>query len=117
MTLDGIIDRIMEFRADREWEEFHTPENLAKAISIEANELLEHYLWEQPPCSFGARRARQDEVADVLIYALYYCMSQGCENGADVLDLIQRKIDKNEAKYPVNRGSHDRERIARTDRA
>ena len=90
------IDRIRKFSEDRDWDQFHTPANLAKSISIEANELLECF-----QCSdteYDVSRVRE-ELADVLVY---------CRNMLDRLELdedeiINAKMDQNEAKYPVEK--------------
>lgn len=90
------IERIRKFISDREWEQFHTPANLAKSISIEANELLECFQWSDT--DFDLEHVKE-ELADVLVY---------CRNLLDELDLdedeiILRKMEKNEAKYPVEK--------------
>ncbi len=86
--------RIRKFTADRNWEQFHTPANLAKSISIEANELLECFQWSDT--EYDLEHVKE-ELADVLVY---------CRNMLDELDLdedeiINAKMDKNETKYPV----------------
>ena len=88
------IDRIRKFTEDRDWEQFHTPSNLAKSISIEAGELLECFQWSDT--EFDIEHVKE-ELADVIVY---------CQNMLDELDLdadeiINAKMDKNEAKYPV----------------
>ena len=95
------IDRIRKFTADRDWEQFHTPENLAKSIVIEASELLECFQWSGTDFD---RAHAAEELADVLVY---------CRNMRDALDLdedtiINAKMDQNERKYPVEkaRGSN-----------
>ncbi len=90
------IDRIRNFTADRDWEQFHTPANLAKSISIEANELLECFQWSDTEYDLDHVR---EELADVLVY---------CRNMLDELDLdedeiVNDKMSKNEAKYPVEK--------------
>ena len=90
------IDRIRRFTADRNWEQFHTPANLAKSISIEANELLECFQWSDT--EYDPEHVKE-ELADVLVY---------CRNMLDALSLdedeiVQAKMDKNEAKYPVEK--------------
>ena len=89
------IDRIRKFTADRDWEQFHTPANLAKSISIEANELLECYQWSDDADIEHVK----EELADVLVY---------CQNmldclGLDADEIIMDKMEKNEAKYPVEK--------------
>ena len=90
------IDRIRRFTEDRDWDQFHSPANLAKSISIEANELLECFQWSDTDYDIAHVR---EELADVLVY---------CRNMLDKLDLdedeiIMEKMIRNEAKYPVDR--------------
>ncbi|MBD7913606.1 nucleotide pyrophosphohydrolase [Clostridium sp. Sa3CUN1] len=93
--MDEIKKRIRKFRDDREWSQFHTPANLAKAISIEAGELLEHFLWDN---NYDKKEVCE-ELADVIIYCLH--MADSLE--VDIEDIINRKMDKNEKKYPVEK--------------
>jgi len=90
------IARIRKFTEDRDWDQFHTPANLAKSISIEANELLECFQWNDT--EFDLAHVKE-ELADVMVY---------CRNMLDRLELdedeiINAKMDKNEAKYPVEK--------------
>lgn len=106
-ALDKLRKRLREFAAAREWERFHSPKNLAMAISVEAGELLEQFQWvadDTDAAGLQERRlAVEHEMADVLLYLVRL---------ADVLrvDLVEaadRKIALNESKYPVekSRGS------------
>ena len=91
--MEKIYQELMEFQKERDWKKFHTPENLAKSISIEAAELLEHFQW-------GKEYDSQDvaeELADVLIYCIY--MADAME--FDIKEIISDKIKKNAVKYPV----------------
>lgn len=101
--MDELIERLIEFRKERDWEQFHDPKNLAEAISIEAGELLELFLWkttEQSSELSEKEIARlKEEVADILIYLVYL---------ADAFDIdlfaaAFEKITKNELKYPVEK--------------
>ena len=90
------IERIRKFTSDRDWDQFHSPANLAKAISVEAAELLECFLWNDSEYDISAVK---EELADVLVY---------CRNLLDKLELdedeiINAKMDQNEAKYPVEK--------------
>lgn len=90
------INRIRKFTADRDWDQFHTPANLAKSISIEANELLECFQWSDK--DYDLEHVKE-ELADVMVY---------CRNLLDKLDLdedeiINMKMAMNEAKYPVEK--------------
>ena len=96
MIREETMNRIRKFTSDREWEPYHTPENLAKSISIEAGELLECFQWGAE--SFDAENVK-DELADVLVYCLQ--MAEALE--LDVDDIIMRKMEKNEKKSPVEK--------------
>ena len=93
---DETIARIRKFTEDRDWDQFHTPSNIAKSIAIEAGELLECFQWNDT--EFDLEHVKE-ELADVLVYS---------RNMLDKLELdedeiVNSKLDKNEAKYPVNK--------------
>ena len=90
------IDRIRRFSDDRDWDQFHTPANLAKSISIEANELLECFQWSDT--DFDISHVKE-ELADVLVY----CRNMLDKLGLDEDEIINEKMTKNEAKYPVEK--------------
>ena len=90
------INRIRKFVADRDWSQYHSPANLAKSISIEANELLECFQWSDT--DYDLQHVKE-ELADVLVY---------CRDMLDVLNLdedeiINMKMDMNEKKYPIEK--------------
>ena len=90
------IDRIREFREDREWDQFHSPTNLAKSIVIEASELLECFQWSDTEYNI---QSVKEELADVIVYV---------QDMLDKLDLdpdeiVNSKMDQNEKKYPVEK--------------
>lgn len=91
------------FACERDWEQFHSPKNLAAALSVEAAELLEHFQWlsdEQSRNLPPSKRAQAaEEVADVLLYALQLADKLGI----DPLDAAWKKLRINEGKYPVDR--------------
>ncbi|MBU3193663.1 nucleotide pyrophosphohydrolase [Clostridium algidicarnis] len=93
--MEEVKKRVRKFRDDREWSQFHTPGNLAKAISIETGELLEHFLWNNN----YDKEAVGEELADVMVYCLHMADSLG----VNIEDIIEKKMDKNEKKYPVEK--------------
>ena len=100
----SVIREIVAFRDARDWRQFHTPRNLAAAVSIEAAELQEVMLWktdrEVDELLEGEKHERiREELADVLIFALLLAH----ETGVDPADAIRRKLERNEGKYPVDR--------------
>lgn len=90
------IDRIRRFTTDRDWDQFHSPANLAKSISIEANELLECFQWSDTDYK---PEDVKEELADVIVY----CVNMLDKLGLDADEIINAKMDKNEAKYPVDK--------------
>jgi dCTP diphosphatase len=103
----ALRDRLRQFAAERDWDQFHSPKNLAIALSVEASELLEHFQWlteadsgRLPP---EQRAQVRDEMADVLIYLVRLADKLD----VDLLDAAAQKIAKNAKKYPAGqvRGS------------
>lgn len=90
------IQRIRRFTEDRDWEKFHSPVNLAKSISIEANELLECFQWSDD--EYDIQHVKE-ELADVLVY----CRNMLDKLGLDEDEIVNMKMDQNEAKYPVDK--------------
>ena len=90
------INRIRQFTIDRDWDQFHTPSNLAKSISIEANELLECFQWSDT--DYDIEHVKE-ELADVLVY----CRNMLDELGLDEDEIVNAKMDQNEVKYPVEK--------------
>ena len=90
------IDRIRKFTDDRDWDQFHSPANLAKSISIEANELLECFQWDEE--HYDLEHVKE-ELADVIVY----CQDMLDKLGLDADEIVNAKMTKNEAKYPVEK--------------
>ena len=93
---EDTIKRILKFTEDRDWDQFHSPANLAKSISIEANELLECFQWSDDNYDL---QAVKEELADVMVY----CIDMLDKLKLDADEIINAKMDKNEAKYPVEK--------------
>ena len=99
MLDDAVAQKLRAFSEERDWDQFHTPENLAKSISIEAAELLECFQWSPA----GDPQAVKEELADVLTYCYFLAMKVGLEPDQIVLE----KLAVTAQKYPVekSRGS------------
>lgn len=111
-TLAELKTRVLAFARERDWEQFHAPKNLSMALAAEAGELMEHFLWSTPEASRAIvadpakRRRIEEELADVVIYALEFAnIAQ-----IDVAAAIEAKMAANAAKYPVEkaRGRSDK---------
>ena len=94
------IDRILKFRDDRDWKQFHNPKDLAISISLEASELLEVFQWSGNDTECADKNDKiREELADVINYCVL--MADCCK--LDLDEIINEKIDKNEQKYPVDK--------------
>ena len=93
--LEELMERIKSFNKERDWDQFHTPVNLAKSISIEANELLECYQWNDNADIKNVK----EELADVMNYCLQMCEVLNL----DPIYIMNEKMDKTEKKYPVEK--------------
>lgn len=94
--LDTLRLRIDKFNKDRDWDQFHSPANLAKSISIEANELLECFQWDEEHYDINEVR---EELADVI----NYCLQMANKLDFDVVDIVNKKMDETEKKYPIEK--------------
>ena len=94
--IELLMKRIDKFNKDRDWDQFHTPSNLAKSISIEANELLECFQWNDTDYDLDAVK---EELADVM----NYCIQMSQVLNLDIIDIMNDKMDKTEKKYPVEK--------------
>lgn len=90
------IERIRKFTEDRDWDQFHSPSNLAKSIVIEAAELLECFQWSDE--EYDLQHVKE-EIADVMVY----CQNLLDKLGLDADEIINMKMTQNEAKYPVDK--------------
>lgn len=94
--LDELMQRIEKFNKDRDWDQFHSPCNLSKSISIEAGELLECFQWNSENYNIDNVK---EELADVMNYCLQICNVLGL----DPIEIINKKMDITEKKYPVEK--------------
>ncbi len=95
--MKDIIRQLIAFRDARDWAQFHNPKDLALAISIEASELLELYLWKKP------EDADVDKVKNELADVLLYCLLLNEKYGFDLQQILKDKIALNAQKYPVDK--------------
>lgn len=104
-TIGEIRERVLAFARERDWEQFHSPKNLSMALAAETGELMEHFLWTESKDSAATladpkKRAKiEDELADVVIYALEFANI----GGIDLAKAIEAKLAQNAAKYPVEK--------------
>lgn len=91
-----LIKEIKEFNEERDWDQFHSPENLAKSISIEAGELLECFQW-------NGEKYNKEEVCEELADVFTYCIQMATKLEVDPEEIILKKLEKTRNKYPVDK--------------
>ena len=104
MIQTDVLQKLIDFRHERDWEQFHKPKDLAISLSIEASELLEWFQWKNDEeiaskLNSDKRVDLEDEVADIAIYLAYLCH----DLGIDINQVLSKKIHKNAAKYPIDK--------------
>ena len=97
------MDKVNQFRDERNWRQFHNEKDLALSITLEASELLEIFQWKTAAEGVENLDAIKDELADVLIYA--YMLADNLN--LDIDDIIERKLIKNNEKYPVEKSRNN----------
>lgn len=106
-SFKSLLSEILEFRDERDWKQFHNPKDLAIALSGEASELLQEFLWK---ASDEAELSRvREELADVFIYAILLADHYGI----DIPDAINAKLDLNRERYPVEKSKGNAEKYTR----
>ena len=93
--MEVLMQEIKQFNEERNWDQFHSPENLAKSISIEAGELLECFQWNN--------NYDKEEVCEELADVFTYCLQMAMKLGVDPEEIILKKLDKTRKKYPIDK--------------
>lgn len=106
--INDVVKRIIKFRDDRDWKKFHNPKDVALSLVLESCELLEHFQWKDKEELDDYVKGHKDEISDELADILYWVLLMSHDLEIDILDALDRKIKKNEKKYPVEkaRGKH-----------
>ena len=95
--MDELREALLKFRNDRDWAQFHNAKDLALALNVEAGELLELYLWKD------SQQANPEKVKEELADVFAYALLLADKYGFDVKEIVLEKIQKNAAKYPVDK--------------
>lgn len=93
--MEELVKQIVDFNTERDWDKFHTPENLAKSISIEAGELLECFQWNE--------NYNKNDVCDELADVMTYCILMSLKLNIDLEEIIREKLEISKVKYPVDK--------------
>ena len=100
MTFEDVTNKVLAFREERDWAQFHNPKDLAISISLESAELLENFQWSGSDTKAANKRDNMiEELADVAIYCIYFADALG----VNLPDTISAKIDTNSKTYPIDK--------------
>ncbi len=102
MELVDIAAKIRAFRDERDWGQFHNPKDMAMALSIEASELMEHFLWKTPDEVMARVVERREEIEEEVADVAIYLVELADILGIDLFEAMERKMAKNAAKYPAD---------------
>jgi NTP pyrophosphatase (non-canonical NTP hydrolase) len=101
--IEELTQRIIAFRDARDWKQFHNPKDLALSLILEAGEVLEHFQWKNPEEIEKYVESNRSDIGDELADVLYWVLLMSKDLKIDILDALEKKIKKNEEKYPVER--------------
>jgi len=104
-SIPEITAKIRAFRDARDWAQFHNPKDMAIAISLESAELLEHFLWKNPEEVASRVTSHLDEITDEIADIAIYLTELADNLGIDLVQAMDAKLAKNEAKYPAEKVS------------
>ena len=107
-SIKELTDRIISFRDAREWKQFHNPKDVALSLVLEAGEVMEHFQWKNKEEIEKYIVEAKEDIGDELADVLYWVLLMSHDLKIDVLDALENKLKKNEAKYPVEKakGKH-----------
>ncbi len=108
MNIATLTERIRQFRDARDWQQFHSPKDLAVAIVAEAGELLQPFVWKSPEESILISQTKREEIADEIADVGILLFELADNLGLDLAQIMSAKLDRNELRYPADkaRGSN-----------
>ena len=93
--MEDVKNKVVRFTKDRDWDQFHSPANLAKSIAIESGELLECFQWND--------NYNKEEVCDELADVVNYCILMADKLNVNLEEIVLKKLEENSKKYPINK--------------
>jgi NTP pyrophosphatase (non-canonical NTP hydrolase) len=105
---EEILKRMLDFREARDWKQFHNPKDLSLSLVLEATEVMEHFQWKNGKELEEYAKTHKHEIGEELADTLYWVLLLSHDLGIDVFEALDKKMKKNEEKYPVEKakGSH-----------
>lgn len=106
--INSLIKRILKFRDERDWKQFHNPKDVAISLVLEASEVMEHFQWKSEKEMAEYISTNKAEIGEELADVLYWVLLMSYDLDINVFDALDKKITKNESKYPVEKakGKH-----------
>src|SRR3990167_10066197 len=101
--IKDVTEKIKKFRDDRDWKQFHNPKDVALSLVLEATEVLEHFQWKSQAEIEEYTKSNKEDIGEELADVLYWVLLMSHDLKIDVLEALERKILKNEEKYPVEK--------------
>jgi NTP pyrophosphatase (non-canonical NTP hydrolase) len=101
--VNEIIKRITNFRDARDWKQFHNPKDVSLSLVLEAGEVMEHFQWKNKEEIEKYVKTNKDDIGEELADVLYWILLMGHDLDIDVFDALDKKIKKDEEKYPVEK--------------
>lgn len=102
-NIEELTKRIIAFREDRDWKQFHNAKDLAISLTLEASEVLEHFQWKGKEEIEKYIKTNKDDIGEELADVLYCVLLLSHDLDVDILDAMDKKLKKNELKYPVEK--------------
>lgn len=101
--IQKLTQKVIQFRDERDWKQFHNPKDAAMGLSLEAGEVMEHFLWKNPQEIEEHLAAHKEEVGEELSDVLYWVFLMAHDLDIDLVQAFEKKMEKNAAKYPVEK--------------
>jgi len=114
--LQRLTERLLKFRDDRDWKQFHNPKDQMLSLCLEAAEVLEMVQWKNGAEMDAHLRSHKAQLADELADVLGWVLLIASDQGIDLADAMANKIEKNEAKYPVDQAKGRADKYTRYSR-
>ena len=101
--IEQALKRMLEFREARDWKQFHNPKDMSLSLVLEAGEVMEHFQWKSQKEVEEYVATHKNEIGEELADTLYWILLMAHDLGIDLFDAMEKKMEKNEAKYPVEK--------------
>ena len=102
-NLEALIQRIISFRDARDWKQFHNPKDMSLSLVLESNEVMEHFQWKNAEEMKKHVLENKQEIGEELADVFYWVLLMSNDFEIDILDALDKKLRKNEEKYPVEK--------------